>query len=107
MHRRPVGYQARFLEAYQPGASFYLPESLRSQLHEMGRTSADQRPADTYARDILGRLAWRPLSGRVQHTQNAYRIASHIVNQNVVRMHYQLASAGNATSSAQTRMTGQ
>lgn len=56
MHRRPVGYQREFLENYQPGTTFYLPESLRRQLHEMGRTSADERPAGTYARDILGRL---------------------------------------------------
>lgn len=56
MHRRPVGYQRNFLEACQPGETFYLPESLRRQLHEMGRTSADERPAGTYARDILSRL---------------------------------------------------
>ncbi|CAM5289341.1 hypothetical protein SSTU70S_06583 [Stutzerimonas stutzeri] len=56
MHRRPVGYQREFLEAYQPGTTFYLPESLRRQLHEMGRTSANERPAGTYARDILSRL---------------------------------------------------
>ncbi|WP_455233332.1 Fic family protein [Geopseudomonas aromaticivorans] len=56
MHRRPVGYQREFLEAYQPGETFYLSESLRRQLHEMGRTSADERPAGTHARDILGRL---------------------------------------------------
>ena len=56
MHRRPVGYQREFLETYQPGTTFYLPESLRRQLHEMGRTSANERPAGTYARDILGRL---------------------------------------------------
>jgi hypothetical protein len=56
MHRRPVGYQREFLEVYQPGETFYLPETLRRQLHEMGRTSATERPAGTYARDILGRL---------------------------------------------------
>jgi hypothetical protein len=56
MYRHPVGYQREFLETYQPGATFYLSKSLRSQLHEMGRTSADERPAGTYARDILGRL---------------------------------------------------
>jgi hypothetical protein len=56
MHRRPVGYQRGFLETYQPGTTFYLPKSLRGQLHEMGRTSAHERPAGTYARDILGRL---------------------------------------------------
>ena len=56
MHRRPVGYQREFLEAYQPGQTFYLSASLRSQLHDMGRTSTNERPAGTYARDILSRL---------------------------------------------------
>lgn len=56
MHRRPVGYRREFLEAYQPGVTFYLPAALRSQLHEMGRTPAHERPAGTYARDILSRL---------------------------------------------------
>ena len=56
MYRRPVGYQREFLEAYEPGVTWYLPESTRAQLHEMGRTSADERPAGTYARDILQRL---------------------------------------------------
>lgn len=56
IHRRPVGYQREFLENYQPGITFYLPESLRGQLHEMGRTSVNEQPAGTYARDILGRL---------------------------------------------------
>jgi Fic/DOC family len=56
MYRRPVGYQREFLEAYQPGITFYLPEPLRRQLHEMGRTFDSERPAGTYARDILGRL---------------------------------------------------
>lgn len=56
MHRRPVGYQREFLEVYQPGVTWYLPESTRAQLHEMGRTPQDARPAGTYARDILNRL---------------------------------------------------
>lgn len=56
IHRPPVAYQREFLEAYQPGETFYLPESLRVQLHEMGRTAMDERPAGTYARDIMGRL---------------------------------------------------
>ncbi len=56
MQRRPVGYQREFLETYQPGVTFYLPKSLRDQLHEMGRTPKAERPAGTYARDILGRL---------------------------------------------------
>lgn len=56
MHRVPVGYQRDFLMAYQPGETFYLPEALRRQLHEIGRTASDQRPAGTYARDVLSRL---------------------------------------------------
>lgn len=56
MHRRPVGYQREFLEAYKPGETWYLSESTRDQLHEMGRTPADELPAGTYARDILQRL---------------------------------------------------
>lgn len=56
MHRRPVGYNRAFLDAYEPGVTWYLPESLRAQLHEMGRTPADQCAAGTYARDILNRL---------------------------------------------------
>ncbi len=56
VRRRPVGYRREFLDQYQPGVTFYLPESLRRQLHAIGRTPADQRPAGTYARDILRRL---------------------------------------------------
>jgi hypothetical protein len=56
MHRRPVGYQRSFLEDYNPGVTWYLPESMRAQLHEIGRTPAGARPAGTYARDILSRL---------------------------------------------------
>jgi hypothetical protein len=56
MYRRPVGYQREFLEAYKPGKTWYLSESTRAQLHEMGRTPADELPAGTYARDILERL---------------------------------------------------
>ena len=36
--------------------AIYLPDALRRQLHEMGRTSVSERPAGTHARDILGRL---------------------------------------------------
>lgn len=56
MYRRPTSYQREFLETYQPNQTYYLPESLRLQLHEMGRTSIGDRPAGTYARDILDRL---------------------------------------------------
>jgi hypothetical protein len=56
MQRIPVGYRREFLDAYQPGANFYLSEALRRQLHEIGRTPAGERPAGTYAREILSRL---------------------------------------------------
>ena len=56
MRRQPVGYQRSFLEEYEPGVTFYLSGSLRVQFHELGRTSADERPAGTYARGILNRL---------------------------------------------------
>lgn len=54
--RRPVGYQIRFLEAYQPNHSAYLPEPLRAQLHSLGQASPEPTPAGTFARDILNRL---------------------------------------------------
>lgn len=50
MHRRPVGYQREFLETYVPGVTFYLPESLRAQLHERwgARRLTGGRPAPTH-----------------------------------------------------------
>ena len=56
MRRKPVGYHRGFLDEYEPGMTFYLSESLREQFHEMGRTPAYERPAGTYAREILNRL---------------------------------------------------
>lgn len=54
--RTPVGYNMAFLEQYRPNQTAYLPDNLRGQLHVMGRSSADQTPAGTFARDILNRL---------------------------------------------------
>ena len=54
--RRPVGYNQAFLEAYHPNATAYLAPALRSQLHDLGRSPAELRPAGTFARDILNRL---------------------------------------------------
>jgi hypothetical protein len=56
MYRHPTSYQFDFLADYQPNETYYLPESLRNQLHLMGRTSMSQRPAGTYAREIVDRL---------------------------------------------------
>jgi hypothetical protein len=54
--RKPVGYQHEFLEAYQPNVTWYLPQSLRRQLHAMGNTAHTMQPAGTYSRAILNRL---------------------------------------------------
>ncbi|MFA6969885.1 MAG: Fic family protein [Gallionella sp.] len=54
--RKPVSYQNAFLEQYHPNQTVYLPELLRAQLHSLGRSSAEQTPAGTFARDILNRL---------------------------------------------------
>ena len=54
--RIPVGYHTEFLEQYYPNQTYYLPESLRVQLHSMGRSPVEQAPAGTFARDILNRL---------------------------------------------------
>jgi hypothetical protein len=54
--RTPVGYDREFLEAYHPNQSFYLPQEVRDHLHYIGRSPDGDRPAGTYARDILARL---------------------------------------------------
>ncbi len=56
MQRKPIGYHRSFLEDYEPNVSFYLSASLRAQLQEMGCTTGKERPAGTYAREILNRL---------------------------------------------------
>lgn len=54
--RKPVGYQRDFLDDYRPNETWYLSESLRRQLHRMGRTTEVNQPAGTYGRVILNRL---------------------------------------------------
>ncbi|MBU2113849.1 MAG: Fic family protein [Gammaproteobacteria bacterium] len=54
--RIPVGYQREFLDAYKPNKDSYLSESLRRQLHKIGKTTAQQQPVGTYSRAILNRL---------------------------------------------------
>jgi fido (protein-threonine AMPylation protein) len=54
--RKPVGYQADFLESYIPNKTAYLPPALRRQLLKMGTTAQADAPAGTYSREILGRL---------------------------------------------------
>ena len=54
--RKPIGYQRDFLESYRPNHTWYLPESLRRQLRNMGDTGQGKLPAGTYGRAILNRL---------------------------------------------------
>lgn len=53
--RTPVGYNIQFLDEYRPNVTYYLSESIRQRLFEMGKTDSNQ-PAGTYARKIYGRL---------------------------------------------------
>jgi len=55
-NRNPVGYNRTFLDEYRPNESCYLSAETRQRLHEMGRSPEGQRPAGTYARQILSRL---------------------------------------------------
>jgi hypothetical protein len=54
--RRPVSYNQDFLESYHPNQTYYLSESLRKQVHTLGRSPVEQAPAGTFARDIMNRL---------------------------------------------------
>lgn len=54
--RKPVGYQRDFLDSYRPNSTWYLPDALRRQLHDMGQTAVVGAPAGTYSRAILNRL---------------------------------------------------
>lgn len=53
--RTPVGYNIQFLDEYRPNMTYYLSESTRRRLFEMGKTDGEQ-PAGTFARKISGRL---------------------------------------------------
>ena len=54
--RPPVGFQRTFLGNYIANQTAYLPGVIRTHLYELGRTPDGNRPAGTYARDILNRL---------------------------------------------------
>ncbi len=54
--RQPVGYNPDFLAAYQPNRSFYLDESLRFRLREMGKSRDETRPPGVYVKKLYGRL---------------------------------------------------
>lgn len=54
--RQPIGYKREFLDQYIPNKTFYLSESIRSHLLDVGKPLQNSRPAGTYARQILNRL---------------------------------------------------
>jgi hypothetical protein len=54
--KTPVTYDSDFLDSYEPGRSWYLPEELRNRLKEVGRTDYMHEAAGTHARDIMQRL---------------------------------------------------
>lgn len=54
--RTPVGYNQSFLEAYYPNETSYLSAELRKQLRLIGTPPDAEKPAGTFARDIMNRL---------------------------------------------------
>ena len=54
--RTPIGYRREFLLDYRPNETWYLPTQTRTRMRELGETRSAERPAGTYARDVIGRL---------------------------------------------------
>ncbi len=54
--RELVGYNATFLERYEPAHTWYLGASDRERLSEIGSTDRAKQPAGTFARAIHDRL---------------------------------------------------
>lgn len=54
--RTPVGYNRAFLDDYRPNVSFYLTESIRTELLAYGQVAGAAEPAGTYVRQIAHRL---------------------------------------------------
>lgn len=54
--RKPAGYDRAFLETYRANDTYYLAESERTHLREVGTPRIAPQPAGTYAKQILGRL---------------------------------------------------
>lgn len=56
IQRTPVGYDRSFLENYRPNFDSYLNNEEKQKLADWGKTRDENRPAGTYAREILNRL---------------------------------------------------
>jgi len=48
--RTPAGFQANFLDSYQPNVTSHLSPELRRQLFDMGQAGKPELPAGTYVR---------------------------------------------------------
>ncbi len=51
-----TGYHREFLDGYTPNSTYYLDETTRNALREMGKSPDGRYPAGTYARQIFHRL---------------------------------------------------
>ena len=56
LERHPVGYERGFLDSYRPNHTFYLSQTERDRLREIGTPNHAEQAAGTYARKILDRL---------------------------------------------------
>jgi Fic family protein len=54
--RKPIGYNREFLEQYKPNVDSYLTLQEKQKLAEIGKTTREDQPAGTYAKEILSRL---------------------------------------------------
>ncbi len=54
--RRPVSYNVDFLTTYQPNRTFYLDQSTRSRLRELGQPANETQVAGTYAKQLYQRV---------------------------------------------------
>ena len=54
--REPVGYNRDFLDSYQPNQTFFLSQSERDELYQIGRSKMVEEYAATHAKQILERL---------------------------------------------------
>lgn len=54
--RKPAGYNREFLNSYRPNVSSYLSPQEQAHLREVGKPTAGDQPAGTYAKQILNRL---------------------------------------------------
>ena len=55
-NRRPIGYNRKFLDEYQPNTSSYLTATEKEELKKLGQLESQAEPGGTYTKKILNRL---------------------------------------------------